>query len=67
MTAGAVYTIGGNGTFGDSGDGRAGRQRELSTPAGVAVGPPGNVIFDHSVNSTLRLIAATSGTFCGRA
>jgi trimeric autotransporter adhesin len=65
MTVGNVYTIGGDGADGYSGNGGPAVDAELSEPAGVAVDPAGNVIFDDSNNSVLRIIAAKSGAFYG--
>jgi trimeric autotransporter adhesin len=65
MIAGHVYTIGGNGQDGYSGNGGPAVDARLSTPAGVTVDQAGNVIFDDSDNDVLRIIAAGSGTFYG--
>ncbi|HEX3491983.1 MAG TPA: hypothetical protein VHU92_21730 [Streptosporangiaceae bacterium] len=67
MTKGDVYSIGGDGSFGYSGDGGPAVDAGLDTPAGVAVDAAGNVVVDDSANNVLRIIAATSGTFYGRA
>jgi hypothetical protein len=62
-----VYRIGGDGSIGYSGDGGPATDAALSTPAGVTVDASGNVVVDDSSNNVLRIIAATSGTFYGRA
>jgi trimeric autotransporter adhesin len=67
MTAGREYVIAGNGTDGYSGDGGPAVDAELSVPAGLSVDPAGNVIIDDSANNVVRIIAARSGTFYGRA
>src|SRR5258707_13657346 len=41
MTAGDIYTVAGDGTFGVSGDGGPGARAELDSPAGRAVGGAG--------------------------
>jgi len=67
MTAGHVYTIGGGGSSGyPAGDGGPATSAKLTEPAGVAVDASGNVIFDDSGDSAIRLIAATSGSFYGQ-
>src|SRR5215472_4410792 len=67
MTAGAVYTIAGNGTAGFSGDGGPATSAELNQPAGLAVDPAGNVIIADQVNDRVRIVAARTGAFYGQA
>jgi hypothetical protein len=63
MRAGHLYAIAGDGDGGYSGDGGPARQADLSGPAGLAVGPAGNVIFADAGNDRVRLVAVRSGTF----
>ena len=67
MKAGDIYTIAGTGTFGYSGDGGPGTSAELSGPGGVTADRAGNAVVADTGNSRLRVIAASSGTFYGRA
>jgi hypothetical protein len=67
MTTGHVYTIGGGGSSSyPAADGGPARSAQLAEPAGVTVDASGNVIFDDSDHSAIRLIAATSGSFYGQ-
>ena len=56
MTAGDIYTIAGNGTYGFSGDGGPGTTAELSYPEAVAV-DAGNVLIADSLNNRIRELA----------
>jgi NHL repeat-containing protein len=67
MTAGDIYTVAGDGTQGFSGDGGAATRAELGSPSDVAIGASGNVLLADSGNNRVRLVAARSGTFFGRA
>jgi trimeric autotransporter adhesin len=67
MTAGDIYTIAGDGTAGFSGDGGTATLAELSDPQGVTVDSSGNVVVADSINSRVRLVAARTGTYYGRA
>ena len=67
MTAGDIYTVAGDGTQGFSGDGGAATKAELNEPADAAVGAAGNVLIADGGNNRVRLVAAKSGTFFGRA
>jgi trimeric autotransporter adhesin len=67
MTAGDIYTIAGNGTGGFSGDGGPAAAAELSHPQAVAVDGAGNVLVADSGNNRIRVVAARTGTFYGRA
>jgi hypothetical protein len=67
MTAGDIYTVAGNGAQGFSGDGGVATQAELNEPSDAAVGAAGNVLIADSGNNRVRLLAAKSGTFFGRA
>jgi hypothetical protein len=67
MTAGDVYTVAGNGTLGYSGDGGLATKAALKFPGGVAVDQAGNLVIADTYNSRIRVVAATSGTFYGKA
>jgi IPT/TIG domain/NHL repeat len=68
---GRIYTIAGNTVFGFTGNagGIPGTSAELSldTFNGVAVDARGDVAFSDVDNSVVRLVAATAGTYQGRA
>jgi sugar lactone lactonase YvrE len=66
MTAGDIYTVGGTGKAGFSGDHGPVRAAEMSGPAGIAFDPAGNEVIDDSGNSRIRLAAARAGTFYGQ-
>ncbi len=67
MTAGDIYTIAGDGTAGFAGDGGPATTAELSNPKGMAVDAAGNVLIADAGNSRIRVVAAATGTFYGRA
>ncbi|HEY1915082.1 MAG TPA: hypothetical protein VGH27_05840 [Streptosporangiaceae bacterium] len=67
MTAGDMYTIAGDGRFGDTGDGGPGPAAELNQVWGVAVDQDGNVLMADTQNSAIRVVAARTGEFYGQA
>jgi hypothetical protein len=67
MTAGHIYTVAGNGTLGFSGDGGPATKAELDDPTGAAVDSSGNLVFSDLVNDRIRVVAARTGTFYGKA
>ncbi len=67
MTAGHIYTIAGDGTAGFSGDGGPATAAELDQPVGVTVDGAGNVLIADTLNSRIRVVAASTGTFYGQA
>jgi trimeric autotransporter adhesin len=67
MTAGDIYTVAGDGTAGFSGDGGPATGAELDFPNAVAADGAGNLIIADSGNNRVRVAAAASGTFYGRA
>ena len=67
MTAGHIYTIAGNGTSGDTGEGGPATSAELSFPTGAGVDAHGNVLIADGSNNQIRAVAASTGTFYGRA
>ena len=66
-TAGDIYTMAGNATSGFSGDNGPAIRAEFNFPAGVAVDGAGNLAIADQFNNRVRLVAATSGTFYGKA
>jgi hypothetical protein len=74
MTAGHIYTVASNGApsrqegnQGFSGDTGPALRAELDFPAGVAVDAAGNLVIADTSNDRIRVVAARSGTFYGRA
>jgi hypothetical protein len=67
MTAGHIYTIAGNGTSGDTGNGGPATSAELSFPTGAGVDAHGNVLIADGSNNQIRAVAASTGTFYGQA
>jgi hypothetical protein len=67
MTAGDIYTVAGNGSYGYAGDGGPATSAELRDPQGVSVDGSGNLLISDTLNSRVRLVAATSGTYYGKA
>jgi secreted PhoX family phosphatase len=68
MKAGDMYTVAGSGAFGGfSGDGGPATKAELFFPAGVAVDAAGNLVIADTYNNRIRVVAASTATFYGRA
>jgi hypothetical protein len=67
MTAGHIYTVAGDGTFGFSGDGGLATSAELAGPNGVGLDRPGNLLIADTGNNRIRVAARRTGTFYGRA
>jgi hypothetical protein len=65
MTAGHIYTIAGNGTFGFAGDGGPATRAELAVDYQVAVDAAGNVLIPDGANNRIRVVAASTGPFYG--
>ncbi len=66
MTAGDIYTVAGNGSFGFSGDGGAATAAELASPDQTAVDDSGNLVIADGSNGRVRVVAAGTGTFYGQ-
>ena len=66
MTAGHIYTIAGDGTFGFSGDGGPATSAEIAVDFGVAADAAGNVLIPDFANNRVRVVAARTGTFYGQ-
>ena len=67
MTAGHIYTVAGNGTFGFSGDAGPATSAEMKDTYGVAVDAAGNLVVADTENSRIRVVAVKTGTFYGKA
>jgi hypothetical protein len=67
MTAAHIYTVAGNGTAGFAGDGGPATSAELNFPERVTVDPTGNLVISDGFNNRVRVVAATIGTFYGKA
>ncbi len=65
MHAHDIYTVAGNGTCADAGDGRAAVDAALRTPGDVAVDAEGNLLIADTGNRVLREVAAVPGTNFG--
>jgi hypothetical protein len=67
MTAGDIYTVAGDGTFGFSGDAGPATAAELGSPGQTAVDGAGNLVIADGGNNRVRVVAAGTGTFYGQA
>jgi hypothetical protein len=72
MTAGDVYTIAGTGPGREDackfrGDGGPATSAKMCAVNGIALDAAGNVVFSDSGNNRIRVIAARTGTFYGKA
>jgi trimeric autotransporter adhesin len=67
MTAGHIYTVAGDGTRGLSGDGGPATSAEMNDPHGAAVDGAGNLLIADTFNGRIRVVAASKGTFYGKA
>ncbi len=67
MTAGDIYTVAGDGETGFSGDGGPAASAELDVPDDMAVDGAGNVVIADTFDFRIRVVAARTGTFYGRA
>jgi hypothetical protein len=71
MTAGDIYTIAGDGTQGDSGNGGPATSAELNSPDRVTIDGNGNVVIAEfggvGVGHQVRVVAEHTGTFYGTA
>ena len=63
MTAGDIYTVAGDGTFGFSGDGGPATGAEFKGPQGVAVDGAGNVLIADTYNARVRAVAVSPAPF----
>jgi hypothetical protein len=67
MTAENIYTVAGNGMTSYSGDGDPATEAQLSNPVWVAADAAGNLVIADLDNFRVRVAAAATGTFYGRA
>jgi len=67
MTAGNIYTVAGSGTRGDSGNRGPATAANLDGPEGVTADAAGNLVMADTVNSRIRVVAGSDGTFYGQA
>ncbi len=67
MTAGDIYTVAGNGTYGFAGDGGPATSAELGNPQGITLDSAGNLVITDTGNERVRLVATASGTYYGQA
>ncbi len=67
MTAGDIYQVAGIGHESYSGDGGPAIEAGLNTPLGVTADAAGNLVITDSENFRIRVVAAKTGTFYGRA
>jgi sugar lactone lactonase YvrE len=67
MTAGDIYTVAGTGSYGYTGDGGPATTAELAAPTGVTADNAGNLVIADGGNNVIRVIAASTGVFYGRA
>ncbi len=64
-TAGDIYTIAGDGSFGFSGDGGIANGAQISTTESVAIDQGGSLLIADNGNDRLRLVPSTSGALFG--
>jgi hypothetical protein len=67
MTAQHIYTVAGTGAFSYSGDGGPGTKAKVRLPFGVAVDGAGNLLIADAQNQRVRVVAARTGRFYGKA
>ena len=67
MTAGDIYTVAGDGGSGLAGNTGPATAAALSFPEGVTFDMAGNLVIADSSNHRVRVVAARSGTYYGRA
>ncbi len=67
MTAGDIYTIAGTGRRRFSGDGGPAASADLRYPGALTTDHAGNLVISDTGNHRVRVIAARSATFYGRA
>ena len=66
MTAQDIYTVAGNGTVGDTGDGGLATSAEICKPTGVATDTGGDMLVA-DCDSKIRMVPASTGVYFGTA
>jgi RHS repeat-associated protein len=66
MTAGDIYAVAGNATWGYSGNGGAATSAELEVPGNVAFDASGDLVITDTGNNVIRFVPKTSGTYYGQ-
>lgn len=66
MTVGRIYTVAGNGTQGDTGDGGPAVDAELGSPGLVTGDRLGNLVIADRGNNRIRVVAGSTGMFYGQ-
>jgi hypothetical protein len=66
MTAGDIYTVAGNGTFGFAGDGGPATTAEMDLPQDVTVDGAGNLVIADTGNAAIRVVSVGTGRFYGK-
>jgi sugar lactone lactonase YvrE len=64
-TANYIYTIAGNGTGAFAGDSGAATSAQLRSPMGICSDSVGNIYIADYLNTRIRFVAKTSGTYFG--
>jgi trimeric autotransporter adhesin len=67
MAIGHIYTVAGTGTAGFGGDGGPATSAQVNFPERVTVDPTGNLVISDGFNNRVRVVAARTGTFYGKA
>ncbi len=67
MTAGHIYTVAGDGVEGRCGSGGPATGAKVFNPQGVAADAAGNLLIADTFGDCVQVVAASSGTFYGRA
>jgi hypothetical protein len=67
MKAGDIYGVAGTGTRRFSGDGGPATGADLAIPTAVGMDRSGNLVIADTGNDRIRVVAASTGTFYGRA
>jgi len=66
MTANDIYTVAGNHTWGNAGNGGAATSAEMHGVIGVAIDANGNLVLSDPYLCQVRVVAASSGTLAGQ-
>jgi len=66
MTSGDIYTIAGDGSPGNTGNGGIGTSAKVKYPSGVSFDSAGDLVFADNYNHEVRFIPSISGTYFGQ-